>query len=310
MIARFVAASVLLITCCGFQNPIEAMVRPPMVGISGQGETHSQTQQASSNQTNTQKSATPKSKGAPEPEDREQPIRIVSAPPITISRYPAPIDIRIPRDWPTLGVSILLALIGLVGAIIAIHSLRRIREQTEIARDAANAAKSASDTANGTAEKMKDAAERELRAYVGPSAATIKCIVEGKFFAAVEIRNFGRTPAYKVRNFIDHRVCPFRTAATEFSDPHPLIQYAEGTLFPNNPFYATEEIEINSLESDDHIFIYGKIEYEDVFKNEQWTSYKFVFPRPNTAVTPIVGQTYPLTIALDGNETEATRKSN
>jgi hypothetical protein len=255
---KFIIAIVaVLITWLGFQQPIKAMERSPINGIPSQEEPQPQNEQSQAKQTNTEQSTTPKPKPSAqpsdqkpptqEPNDKEQSVRIISAPPITIHRDSLPITIYVPRDWPTLIVSIILTSIGLVGTLIALNTLKKIREQTNIAKDAVDAAKTASDTANAMAAKMKDAAERELRAYVGPSAATIKCVEKTKYFAAVEIKNFGRTPAYKLRNFTDSYIGPFLSEASQFKEPSESTIYAKGTLFPGSPFYGSKDVETASL---------------------------------------------------------------
>jgi len=153
--------------------------------------------------------------------------------------------------------------------------------------------------------QMKDTTVRQLRAYVGPSAATIKCAGVGKYFAAVEIKNFGQTPAYKMRNFTDSYIGPYKSEETQFKEPSGSGIYTTGTLFPNSPFYGSKDVETSNPDTG-HIFIYGKIEYEDVFKQKRWTRYRFVFPTPNTVLRPTIGELYPLTITQEGNDTEET----
>jgi hypothetical protein len=137
---------------------------------------------------------------------------------------------------------------------------------------------------------------QQLRAYVGIShfeqqqnlSATIR--VQGKAFALVAIRNFGQTPAYRIR-----------TRASVKVREHPL-QYglltsdakkgnSETTLYPGETltirFETDEPLTTDQIASIGSgaaaIFAYGRVTYRDAFNRNRITDFCLFLHDPSIA---------------------------
>jgi len=161
---------------------------------------------------------------------------------------------------------------------------------------AVSAAKAAAISADQGAEALKVAqrsldiasrnAERELRAYVAPISVTIGEIVEFYYLQfSIEIKNYGQTPAKSVSAQADLKISKERA-----DDPFfPLSQKRALGNIPASSSRTVEflwPIDFDALE--DHVegkydaegyaavFVFGLIEYVDVFERRQTTAFRFV----------------------------------
>jgi hypothetical protein len=153
--------------------------------------------------------------------------------------------------------------------------------------------------------QMRDTTERQLRAYVGITSASARMINKNTLAVIVCIKNFGQTPAHKLRHVINYRMAkhPLNIPLEAVIDSDTGT---ESTVFPDTPLMATASVDLEKepLTEGMTMFVYGKIVYEDIFKNKQWTTYRYFFPAPNTVVTLVVGQEYPLTVDTRDNESK------
>jgi hypothetical protein len=137
----------------------------------------------------------------------------------------------------------------------------------------------------------RQTAERQLRAYVGPSSIAIFAPDSMAVpMARVVIRNYGQTTA---RNVV-HRT-DFRVASIDNPDVKPVNQLPAGgsfVLFPTQA--ATRRIELTTedgrrrqltkseevaigLTDQAAYFVYGIIEYDDVFSERRTTTYRVYY---------------------------------
>lgn len=206
---------------------------------------------------------------------------------VTISKLPS-VTINNRRDWADWGAwffTFLLAFTGLLQIILLWKTLRVTSKQADIAKQQEMQMIEAGKQTERIIAQMKETEVRDLRAYVGVSKALLNFQNPQKPVAMVEIQNFGKTPAYKVQQWV---------AIT--MGPHPV----NGVLpdFPSTPsrsvYVISPDIKtVNSaalkkpipqgttIGTPEHtIYVYGRVVYEDVFKNAWHTDYRFIFGGP------------------------------
>jgi hypothetical protein len=126
----------------------------------------------------------------------------------------------------------------------------------------------------------RDTAKRELRAYVFPIYAHIRDVRASRPTFVIDVKNFGQTPAYGLR---------MNTALQSGSHPLdkqlvPEIQSSIATaqLAPQAALF--DEIALNhSLSANEigalaegsaAIYLFGEIEYFDIYKKKRWTTFR------------------------------------
>ncbi len=129
---------------------------------------------------------------------------------------------------------------------------------------------------------LQNSAKKQLRAYVGVSESGLKLdppnIPEGQ----VNIKNYGQTPAYKVRHWIGIGVLP-HPLVSKLPEPPGGLQLSISILSPGGhhtlvvpvktPIRASD---LSSLYTPEHtLYVYGHIVYEDIFGEEWSTDYRF-----------------------------------
>jgi len=146
----------------------------------------------------------------------------------------------------------------------------------------------------------KDTAHRQLRAYLIPNTpkltvrpASIFQFLKGKRLPAIyTIRNNGQTPAYDVRDVVHVKVLrrenrPEVIADTVRNFYHPVygantehkrIVHSGKNSFTTD-FFRKENGRYIFKSDTLSIYVWGRIEYTDIFKNNHWTEfcYEFVF---------------------------------
>jgi hypothetical protein len=133
-------------------------------------------------------------------------------------------------------------------------------------------------------------AERQLRAYV--NVANAKAKPDGEFFVySIEVKNFGQTPAYKVRlrYMIELRDFP---ATEPFVVPdHPQVSVAvlPPTVPIHDAFRPTQILGTNQRQRLNNgtaaIYVYGLITYEDIFEGARETEFRYMIGG-NVGVSP------------------------
>jgi len=132
---------------------------------------------------------------------------------------------------------------------------------------------------------------RELRAYVLPESAGI---LDGSTvnppqpqridfpFAAMLIKNGGRTPAYGVLSWWQIAVIPVKDEQNSLPVIPPMREAYSNTLGGGGTFHKTlwmdrplTQQEITDIQIGVRaIYIYGRIEYRDVFKKKRYTNFR------------------------------------
>jgi hypothetical protein len=127
--------------------------------------------------------------------------------------------------------------------------------------------------------------ERELRAYVGVTDASIQVSKNPEqplIKAEMTIRNAGQTPAYDlnvVATFDFHEI-----PRTEFAPYNNAIKQSRSTLGPGSevdvPLVAPKLLTADHLkavkEEKFAFFFYGKIKYRDAFWKERFTDFRYI----------------------------------
>jgi hypothetical protein len=182
--------------------------------------------------------------------------------------------------------------VGTAGFLALLYSLR-------LNRDATKAASKAADAADRAIAVASDAAERQLRAYLGVTPIRVDAIglSTGGCRALVWVRNAGVTPAFNVRSIASLDIFPwplprdFKFPPLVFSDDPSVVTNFPGddekanNLLPSNSrvFSAEELAEARKPNGNMKLYAFGFVEYDDVFKQTQRTT-KFCF-----AIMPLPG---------------------
>src|SRR5665213_444086 len=203
-----------------------------------------------------------------------------------------------------------LLVVGIFQAGFFFVQLRLIRESltdTKVAADAANRAAKATEN---SVDLSRDTAKRQLRAYV-----TVNGVIRTKdpgdlggsegFAVLVDVKNNGQTPAsdslqwarIEIREFPLVTPLPLHCLENPTKGVLPPGAGAKNVMFPTFGRDLTTIEENAILANHTAIYVYGEIEYLDVFGDRHLTQFRF---RCN-------GQGYPLGMFKpDGEGNEAT----
>lgn len=161
-------------------------------------------------------------------------------------------DRQIKLSYLELG-ALLLSLLALsVAAIVAVRALRMAR----------------------------DTARRQLRAYVFPIYAHIRDVRASRPTFVIDIKNFGQTPAYglRVKTALQSGSHPLDTKLV----PEVQSSIATAQLAPQAALFdeialnrSLSASEISALaEGSAAIYLFGEIEYFDIYKKKRWTTFR------------------------------------
>ncbi len=172
------------------------------------------------------------------------------------------------------------AVVAFSGIIVALFTgtLWWVTRKSVIATEiAAKAARDAADVASAALGEAQSTAQHQLRAYI-----SIDHIIRDKNLHepgfTIFIRNSGQTPAYKVRHYNQKEIL-------EFPLPHELVAVLreDGTRFICGPGQLAADSGLGGPISDPDwealrsgkmaIYVYGIIEYMDVFGCVRWTKF-------------------------------------
>lgn len=141
-----------------------------------------------------------------------------------------------------------------------------------------------------TVHTMRDTAKRELRAYVNYDTGRISGTlgIEGETsLVRIQIKNFGQTPAYRLRARNAVARLPWPPEEESFILPDEPNSF--GVLGPTHHFTMVRRLPdpafpIGTLEllrrGEVAIFVYGEIEYEDAFGNPHTTTFRVMHGGP------------------------------
>ena len=127
--------------------------------------------------------------------------------------------------------------------------------------------------------------------------------------AHVPFKNFGRTPAYKIRATLSIGI---GADFAEMPEPDPLPGTAAGHLGPNADFHtlrplnrpltATDPISLDAGHMT--LFAYGEIHYVDAFKQPHWTRFRVMIGGSSGLRARLEDGKRALLNCPEGNETD------
>jgi hypothetical protein len=136
-----------------------------------------------------------------------------------------------------------------------------------------------------TLKRMRDTANRELRAYISVSSARVKFYSPVLPEAQVHLQNCGKTPAYQLRYQIHLWIGPYPLpTGTILPPPSEVVMNATAVVGPN------QGITLNHLKDASvgipalplgtpasTLYIYGVVNYRDAFGEEKYTKFRFTW---------------------------------
>lgn len=191
------------------------------------------------------------------------------------------------REWASINIAGIAALVAILALAIAFVQLLMFRRQLGIMEgtvvDTSRAATSAERMAIATkamADQAADRAKRELRPYISIKDKGIRLLTpQGIFQAFVIFTNGGRTPAKDVRVFLDHDLQdsgyqgPFAEQQRPAGTGFPLGPDREHSVRAVMPEVAREDP--NRIARDREIFVWGRIDYTDIYGDSHWATFRF-----------------------------------
>jgi hypothetical protein len=212
---------------------------------------------------------------------------------IAISKLP-PVAVSNPRrdwaDWGTWLFTCLLAITSLLQIWLLWKTFRVASTQADIVKGQETQMIEAGKQTERIISQMKETAVRDLRAYIGVSRILLNLenmlLPEG----LVEIQNFGKTPAYKVRHSTAIGIQTYPPSAPLPDIPRPerasvtvifpeiknVGKVALGKPLPRGVTIGTPELTV---------YVYGNISYEDAFGNQRYSNFRFIFGGTESAVS-------------------------
>lgn len=211
--------------------------------------------------------------------------------PVAISKLP-PVTINNRRDWADWGTwvfTFLLAFAGLLQIILLWKTLKITSKQADIAERQERQMAEAGEQTERIIAQMKATEVRDLRAYIGVSKTLLRFQNPLQPEGMVEIQNFGKTPAYKVRHQAAITIGPHPQAVT-IPDIPAKPSASVFVLYPN--IKNTNSVRLKKpvlagtpIGTIEHtVYVFGSVVYEDAFGNEWYTKYRFIFGGPGGAV--------------------------
>jgi hypothetical protein len=208
----------------------------------------------------------------------EETIRVSELPPVTVKTGP---------DWWTRAYVLLtgfLVTIGFFGVCYARRSLRAIESQLVKMGQQVTEMQNAGMQTGQIIERMKDTAERELRAYVCMESARIVFKKERAPEVHVCVKNFGKTPAYDVRMWIGGATGPYPAPEPLKPAPNELpmgVSVLPPGAKPYTMIWRSDEIPQQVMPilgtKAFTIYVYGRASYRDAFGKQRNTKYRLIF---------------------------------
>jgi hypothetical protein len=160
--------------------------------------------------------------------------------------------------------------------------------QLKLMQRSMKVAESAASSAERSVEIMQDTAKRQLRAYLSVDRAAIDFPEPGVPRIAVVIKNCGQTPAHEVRHWIHHWILPYPLVEELPEAPDGFVMSSAligAGGVSEMEFTRPDPIEPKHLlpqlgTAMGTIYVYGKVTYKDVFGQEQFMRYRFMFGGP------------------------------
>lgn len=171
-----------------------------------------------------------------------------------------------------------MLLVAAVQALLFLIQLRLMRKSLNSAMDATR-------VAQNTLALMKDTAQRQLRAYISVTTASIEFPEPGRPKATLTFKNAGQTPAHDVQVWIHQWAATYPLKITLPTPPRDFTM-AKNTLGAGAHCYMTNEAPqpifnepyLNLVgTSQGTIYVYGEISYVDVFGERHTQQYRLMY---------------------------------
>jgi hypothetical protein len=159
----------------------------------------------------------------------------------------------------------------------------------------------------GSNRIARESAERQLRAYVNPSATRITMSANGFITVKLTYKNSGQTPAY---NFVANTLVTItpQPPSSSFESPErpePSQSASRGTVGSNShveremkfPNPLTIEYQNDIAAGKAAIYAYGRITYDDIYGKGHTTRFRYIYMGP-------WGGQHGMQICGDGNEAD------
>jgi len=187
--------------------------------------------------------------------------------------------LRDPVAFFTFWLMIFTAVLGAT----AVFQLKALGRAEQISSDAAKAAKDAAVATRDAVTLARETSQRQLRAYVSVTGATITNFgSEQPVQAAVDIQNTGQTPAYKMtgKTLITTREFPISNPLPDMQVDNAAMDLGPGAVFTlrigtARPLTAQENATVRAGTL--AIYVYGVIRYEDAFGVHHETAFRLCF---------------------------------
>lgn len=138
-------------------------------------------------------------------------------------------------------------------------------------------------------KRSERASKTDLRAYIGAPIIALNRTDPKRPQAQAVIRNFGKTPSYRVANRIGLELVDYPSDPIEFGAQDPdLMERSKPMIWPGQDYVCGQAMDGVLTDSDLEeltngtkiIYIYGHISYEDIFgdKHETWYNYMWGGP--------------------------------
>jgi len=133
----------------------------------------------------------------------------------------------------------------------------------------------------------RDTARRQLRAYVFPVYAHIRDVRASRPNFVIDIKNFGQTPAYglRMKTALQSGSYPLdRELVPDVQSSIATAQLApQAALFDDIALnHSLSANEISTLaEGSAAIYLFGEIEYFDIYKARRWTTFRMLLGGPD-----------------------------
>jgi hypothetical protein len=176
-------------------------------------------------------------------------------------------------DW-IMGFTGVLALTAVMQIVLFCLQLRWMRQGAATSVIAAQGAKDSAEAAKATVKSMNDTAQKELRAYMGVERISLR---DSRPRWEIVIKNFGNTMAK------DAEICIMAEVRTVPCDTFQLGERrCKTVVMPKETLMFNEKVKFEKHDRElleqgaAELFIWGRINYRDVFGEQRWTTFRFV----------------------------------
>lgn len=169
-----------------------------------------------------------------------------------------------------------MAIFGVIATILSGIAVFLLWKTLQITRAAVREAENATRTAHDAVSVTRDTARQQMRAYIGIKKAWMQWLGQ-ELWAIVAFENMGQTPAYNGTNWMTACKDPAHFPRT----PPPYeSRFTLGPRAPMEIHVCVPNVQPKDTENmtgaNPRIFVWGEIEYTDVFGSRWRTSYRLM----------------------------------